>query len=137
MVPLNVRYRTADAAHVLTDSRARLTVTTPAYEHVVASSAVASVRTGELRPIGTWVQGPLDPLSTTNVQYTSGTTGRPKGCLLSHVYWTTLGGSMLSGFPRITGEDVMLTAQPFHYVDPMWNVVTALMAGAHTRLNCC
>jgi crotonobetaine/carnitine-CoA ligase len=25
----------------------------------------------------------------------------------------------------------MLTAQPFHYVDPQWNVVAALLAGAH------
>ena len=26
--------------------------------------------------------------------------------------------------------DVMLTAQPFYYMDPQWNLASALMAGA-------
>ena len=71
------------------------------------------------------------PDTVVNVQYTSGTTGRPKGCLLDHTYWTTLGGSMLTEHPHLGPDDVLLTAQPFHYVDPQWNVVAALMAGAH------
>ena len=63
------------------------------------------------------------------MQYTSGTTGHPKGCVLTHRYWTTLGHLMLDEFPYVVADDVMLTAQPFFYLDPQWNVVTALMAG--------
>lgn len=135
IVPLNVKYRSADAQHVLDDAGARLTVTSPAYADLLRGLSpapeVALVdelvpTTGELPGLG-----PVDPGATVNLQYTSGTTGRPKGCLLSHRYWTTLGGSMIEEFPRIGSDDVLLTAQPFFYLDPMWNLVTALMAGAH------
>ena len=133
IVPLNVRYRSADAQHVLDDAGARLAVTSSAYAGLLRglTPAPSVVLVEELTPEGTFEQHAVDAGATVNVQYTSGTTGRPKGCLLSHRYWTTLGTSLVEEFPRITHDDVMLTAQPFFYLDPMWNVVTALMAGAH------
>ena len=133
VVPLNVRYRTADAQHLLDDAGVRLAVTAPAYADLLRglSPAPDVVLVDDLRPTGVFEQGPVEAGATVNVQYTSGTTGRPKGCLLSHRYWTTLGRSLVEEFPRIDADDVMLTAQPFFYLDPMWNVVTALMTGAH------
>lgn len=128
-VPLNVRYRSADLEHVLSDAEVALVVAAPAHHDLLTQ--VRAVAPSELVPAGTWEQGPVDPEAVVNVQYTSGTTGRPKGCLLTHRYWTTLAGSMVAEFPHVSDEDVMLTAQPFHYVDPQWNVVTALVAGAH------
>ncbi|CAB4711295.1 unannotated protein [freshwater metagenome] len=130
MVPLNVRYRSTDVGHVLTDSGAVLAVTSPSYAELLEPVAEV-VLVDDLSPAGPWVQGPVDAGAAVNVQYTSGTTGQPKGCVLTHRYWTTLGTSMLAEFPHIDSADVMLTAQPFFYLDPQWNVVTALMAGAH------
>lgn len=133
IVPLNVRYRSADAQHLLDDAGVRLVVTAPAYADLLRglSPAPEVVLVDDLRAEGEFEQGPVEASAIVNVQYTSGTTGRPKGCLLSHRYWTTLGRSLTEEFPRIGADDVMLTAQPFFYLDPMWNVVTALMAGAH------
>ena len=135
IVPLNVRYRTADAQHLLDDAGVRLAVTSPAYADLLRglSPAPEVVLVDDLRPTAEHQPDlpPVDPAAIVNVQYTSGTTGRPKGCLLSHRYWTTLGRSLIEEFPRIGPDDVMLTAQPFFYLDPMWNVATALMAGAH------
>jgi crotonobetaine/carnitine-CoA ligase len=71
-----------------------------------------------------------DPAGTANIQFTSGTTGHPKGCVLPHAYWTRLAGGLITEFPYLTERDVMLTAQPFHYIDPQWNVAAGLMAGA-------
>lgn len=133
MVPLNVRYRSADAGHVVADSGAVFAVTSPAYADLLAA-VTDVVLVDELAPAGAWTEGPVDPAAPVNVQYTSGTTGHPKGCVLTHRYWTTLGTSMLDEFPYVVDDDVMLTAQPFFYLDPQWNVVTALMSGAHLVL---
>jgi crotonobetaine/carnitine-CoA ligase len=41
-----------------------------------------------------------------------------------------LARGLVAEFPRLTDRDVMLTAQPFHYIDPQWNVAAGLMSGA-------
>ena len=56
-----------------------------------------------------------DPM---NIQYTSGTTGFPKGCILTHRYWLTVGKVNA----RRDGRDYkrILAATPFFYMDPQW-----------------
>ena len=51
--------------------------------------------------------------------------------MLSHRYWLEIGKGLVEGFPHLSSEDTMLTAQAFSYIDPQWNLVAALMAGAH------
>lgn len=63
-----------------------------------------------------------------NIQYTSGTTGFPKGCMLTHGYWLLL-GEIAADYLQVTLEDIDLTAQPFYYMDPQWNTVVALLRG--------
>jgi carnitine-CoA ligase len=139
-VPLNPRYQTADAEHILRACRAsavvageqfgvlldRLPADVPALGRVVPVPELAA-EAG--RGGGGGFAAP-DPAVTANVQFTSGTTGRPKGCLLPNSYWTRLAGSMVGEFPRLGPGDVMLTAQAFNYIDPQWNVAAALLAGA-------
>ncbi|GAA4126348.1 ATP-dependent acyl-CoA ligase [Nocardioides fonticola] len=130
MVPLNVRYRATDAGHVLEDAGCRLAVAWP--EHAEVLAAVEVITPADLAE-HRHLEHPavaVGPDAVVNLQYTSGTTGRPKGCVLTHTYWTTLAGSLVEEFPRIRPDDVLLTAQPFHYIDPQWNLVTALLAGA-------
>ncbi len=73
---------------------------------------------------------PPTPDALANVQYTSGTTGTPKGCALPHRYSTTLAHGLVNGFPNVDDRDMILTAQLFHYIDPQWNVARGLAAGA-------
>jgi crotonobetaine/carnitine-CoA ligase len=59
-----------------------------------------------------------------NIQYTSGTTGFPKGCKLSQRYWLIAGrvNAMRDGlkFERI------LASTPFSYMDPQWLLMMAI-----------
>src|SRR6201996_2744525 len=140
-VPVTPRYQTADATHVLRACRAsaivtgdefgplldRLPADLPALRRIVPAAELAAGAARAGVPAGF---APPDPAGTANIQFTSGTTGQPKGCVLSHAYWTRLAGSLITDFPYLSDRDVMLTAQPFNYIDPQWDVAAALLSGA-------
>lgn len=66
-----------------------------------------------------------------NIQYTSGTTGFPKGCMQTQKYWILLGCVVDAMSPcPITN---ILTDHSFYYMDPQWQLVMSLHCGA--RLN--
>lgn len=137
-VPVNSRLGPDDAAHIVGHSGARLVVcddSTSPVARKVAGNAVLEVGTREHVPQALASADPVPAASCTgrtlaNVQYTSGTTGFPKGCLLTHGYWQRMGGAA-AGLLRLGPGNRILTAQPFSYIDPMWVVVATLRSGAH------
>jgi crotonobetaine/carnitine-CoA ligase len=144
IVPLNVNYRPTDASHVVQHAQATSVL---AIDELLPLAAVVASRCPSVRRVlpltallAAWRTGAAEPHAveldvasgdhTANIQYTSGTTGKPKGCILAHDYWLAIAFTLTHDFPHLTHTDVMLTVQPFHYIDPQWNVVSALLAGA-------
>ncbi|MEX0758553.1 MAG: AMP-binding protein, partial [Tistlia sp.] len=64
--------------------------------------------------------GPEDLL---NIQYTSGTTGFPKGCMLRHSYWIGT-GKVAARRDGIVLKNIFAN-QPFYYMDPQWMTLLA------------
>jgi carnitine-CoA ligase len=129
MVPVNTNYRSHDAGHVLNDSGATLLVSTRELAAAI-EPAIPTYHLGDSAPATNAQLDQSQPEDLLNIQYTSGTTGHPKGCLLPHRYWTMLADSMVTDFPQLDDADTMLTCQPFYYIDPQWNVLAGLRSGA-------
>jgi crotonobetaine/carnitine-CoA ligase len=151
MVPVNPAYRAGDAQHLLSHAGVKLAVAdrachellreararVPSLAQLVIDDAGPELRPGEHRlqalmqlPPGDDALPRVSADALANVQFTSGTTGLPKGCMLSHRYWTELGRLIADRIVGLGPEDVMLTAQPFSYIDPQWNLAAALSSGA-------
>ncbi|MEU3010477.1 class I adenylate-forming enzyme family protein [Nocardia asteroides] len=141
VVPVNSSYQRADLEFVLRDSGARVLVTDPAHTPLVdevraANSDLAGVRVvaaatpAELaRFPATAPERAITPDTLANLQYTSGTTGFPKACMLTHDYWVRVGW-ICAGAGGLDADDVALTSQPFSYMDPQWNTALCLTIGA-------
>lgn len=149
MVPVNVTYTGRELHYVLTDSEATFLVLhdecMPAYEALGEEAPLASehllvvgnsggvgrslsqlMESAPDLPVDLPVPG-IDDL--VNIQYTSGTTGFPKGCMLTHRYWLTL--SLVAGMRGGADEQAtnILVAQPYFYMDPQWLTLMAMRAG--------
>jgi long-chain acyl-CoA synthetase len=63
-----------------------------------------------------------------NLQYTSGTTGFPKGCMLTHDYWILLSHVGAENFNRRRINRFLFWA-PFFYMDGQWLILGAIKTG--------
>lgn len=61
-----------------------------------------------------------------NIQYTSGTTGLPKGCMQSQEFWLVIACSLAE---LDTDIKAPLADHPFFYIDPQWMLLFVLKTG--------
>lgn len=136
MVPIDMRYTSREIEYVLTDTRAKFAIVDEcarsvfsamnpwpqdlAKERVILvgqpSDWTAATLDGLLKGIDdSLVEEDIQPEDLLDIQYTSGTTGFPKGCMLSHDHWgvSSYQGACGDGQPYKR----YLSTESFSYVD--------------------
>lgn len=139
-VPISTRLNSAETAFIVTHSQSRLLIAPERFlsrsygdeaqtivdqangfpiELLLVSSENADLPTAT--PIG---QAPAaSPDDPAVVQYTSGTTGRPKGCVLTHRAWTN-NARLSAGVAAVDETNVVFSPSPFFH---LFGSLTALM----------
>ena len=148
MVPINTRYTPHELHYVLSDSGARHLVLHQ--DFVPLLDGMEALEPGLLATIvvGAPAQGggaswqelvdrsdaafraavPPRLDDVLNIQYTSGTTGWPKGCLLTQRYWLTC-AKAYAACDGIRYRRIM-SSNPFFYMTPQWLMLMAFFQGA-------
>jgi carnitine-CoA ligase len=142
LVALNPAARSHDAGHVLRDSAARVAVVDGAHADLFRALQPDCPQLAEIIVAADCEPGGLSAYAgagfpdrpadargdLTNIFYTSGTTGPPKGCAVGHDYWIRFADLMADRYD-ITAADRMICCLQFFYNDPPWMLLLALQAG--------
>lgn len=139
-VPMNFRLAPGEIAYILTDSGAQLLLIdelTHDVGHQAAPAASGSVRVVDQVEYETWTQGDyasapevdIDENTPALIMYTSGTTGRPKGAVLTHKNLTAQSQTIMLAFEFKLKDDVNMCVSPIFHIAAIGSIAPALKVG--------
>ena len=142
-VPVNAKLHGREAAWIVGDAGARLAFASPglaedlaqALEQDGAEAPVIVADPGGLADVLTHDRKaepcPLAPQDLAWLFYTSGTTGRPKGVMITHGMLSAMCLSYLADVDHVSPEDSALYAAPLSHGAGLYALVHVLMGARH------
>ncbi|MEK9281045.1 acyl--CoA ligase [Bradyrhizobium sp. ISRA442] len=148
IVPINMRYTPREIEYVLSDTQAKCAVVDASVwslfaemehwpQNLAKDRVVLVGQPSQRTPISldrllkdaddSIVEEDVGPDDLLNIQYTSGTTGFPKGCMLTHESWSV--SSYQGACSDTQPYRRYLAAQPFFYGDPQGHLLRSYRQG--------
>jgi long-chain acyl-CoA synthetase len=145
LLPMNSRLAEDELAYILKDSDCRLVIAGEGFQEPIEGATadldITRVSAGRKGPPRGWMSyesvlgagaDELDPKGQADdvayLYYTSGTTGRPKGCMLTH--GSVLAGSLSAcAAMGLRGEHTWLHAGPMFHLADAWAIWGLVMLG--------
>lgn len=147
-LPLNTAYTLAEVEYFVGDARPALVVVDPtrregmgaiAALHGATIATLASDGAGSLSDLAArqpdrWTDVERNPYDLAAILYTSGTTGRSKGAMLTHANLRSNAEALVATW-RFTSDDVLIHALPIFHTHGLFVATNvSLMAGARMLL---
>ena len=142
LVPMNPALTESEAAYIVASSGSRVVLAGPTWRGRDLLASASALAPGlVVRSLADWADvagddvpsGGLPSVSADDplmIQYTSGTTGTPKGAVLSHLVGSNV-GPLSHAALGLTEDDVICSPLPFHHVGgSVCTVLAALLRGA-------
>ncbi len=130
-VPINAKLHSKEAAWILQDAEAELCFVSGRFEGDLSSACdVACALVPESRVDGGSIVA-RDPGDLCWLFYTSGTTGRPKGVMITHRMIVAMAMSYFADVDQVTAEDTALYAAPMSHGAGLYNVMHVLKGARH------
>jgi carnitine-CoA ligase len=132
LVPTNPLLTTEELGYVIEHACCKLSITTPELADTVASvqSTGATVIAADLSGDGQGALPDVDAGDTAAVLYTSGTTSRPKGVLITHANYLHAGRVVAHHLEIERGDRWLIVLPLFHANAQYYSIMSALVAGA-------
>ena len=141
-VPINAKLHPREVRYILADAQVRMLVTSserngdftdPAEPLPGGCTAITCDGSEYLQALTAPVRAPADrlPDDVAWLFYTSGTTGQPKGVMLSHRNLMTMTSSYLSDVDAPRDHDAMVYAAPISHGAGLYGFACTLKAGLH------
>jgi acyl-CoA synthetase (AMP-forming)/AMP-acid ligase II len=142
VVPVNSGFLTEEMSYVIEHSDSCLVLSLPEHMQKVKQALAIIERDIQIAQAGSTEELPQSPQSIDTgepgaeseaaVLYTSGTTGAPKGCMLSNDYFVSMGQWYVSipGYCQLEyGKERMLTPLPLVHMNALCTMMAMIMSG--------
>ncbi|MGH1354845.1 MAG: class I adenylate-forming enzyme family protein [Thalassovita sp.] len=130
-VPINAKLHGAEAAWIIDNAGAGMVFASDQQAHALQDAGCSAQVVQGTPQAEAIAPVPRDAHDICWLFYTSGTTGRPKGVMISHRMLAVMSLAYLTDVDQVTAQDTALYAAPMSHGAGLYNIIHVLQGARH------